>query len=725
MIQLSQLGFWMFSGALGAVGVAATVGVLDQPPKNSGLTKTALVSEQIAGSNLTKKQGDEKVARLAAKLESEPAKTSSERNSPGKSSVTPPAIIPSFDVLRVEKDGSTLIAGNAEPDSTIEIFDGVTIVATTESGSNGDFVAILEKPLPPGDHQLGIRSTGKDSKILVSADTGLVSVPIDQAGELLAMVIKPGEASRITQNPAAVKPAEKVETAKLTSVTPATKPSEKMVEITNVAPESKTEVATKKPVTAGSNAPVFAKKEIVPTPVKETVKENIRATAIVAKNETELVTKPVTKDAEQAVIKAEPTKETTPVAEAVPLKEIDAAKDQKVASLAPTKKEEAKSASKLETSPVEKSIIEPKASTKQPAVKVEPEKAPTIIVEAVEIDGPKMFIAGAAEPGRRVAVYVDNTFVGFADGSREGRFLLEVERKLSRGEHLVRADIYDAKGIAVASRAEVPLIHEPDEPAAIVARVEPAPEPDVQKPKQEETNVEVTKVEIAKVETASPVTPVAEPVKPSTTMTNKTQEKPVGKAPKKPKKAEAAKVVVAKVAENIVDKPVATKPEATQAVAEKTQPEKPTESEVIANTSRAKTPKKPAMKMAKITPAKLDEKPSNAKSAESIVKITPAPVKASTQEVKTAAQPVPEEKKELKVASAASVTAPARRVLRTGSSVIIRRGDSLWRISYRTYGRGIRYSTIYQANLSQLRSPHKIYPGQILKVPKKKFKQQG
>ena len=55
--------------------------------------------------------------------------------------------------------------------------------------------------------------------------------------------------------------------------------------------------------------------------------------------------------------------------------------------------------------------------------------------------------------------------------------------------------------------------------------------------------------------------------------------------------------------------------------------------------------------------------------------------------------------------------------IRTGSSLIIKWGDSLWRISRRTYGRGTRYSTIYKANRDQIRDPDKIYPGQVFKLP--------
>jgi len=55
--------------------------------------------------------------------------------------------------------------------------------------------------------------------------------------------------------------------------------------------------------------------------------------------------------------------------------------------------------------------------------------------------------------------------------------------------------------------------------------------------------------------------------------------------------------------------------------------------------------------------------------------------------------------------------------IRTGSAVIIRRGDNLWTVARRNYGAGIRYTTIFEANRDQIRNPHRIYPGQVLKVP--------
>ncbi|RWX75909.1 LysM peptidoglycan-binding domain-containing protein [Neorhizobium lilium] len=131
---------------------------------------------------------------------------------------------PSFDVLRVEPDGSTVIAGRAEPHSTLEVTDGSSVVAKVDVGPSGDFAAVLENPLPPGDHQLVLKATGKDGKSIVSEEVATVSVPTDKnSGKLLAMVTTPGKASRLiaTPNAAAQVPAS----SESASASPVTAPS--------------------------------------------------------------------------------------------------------------------------------------------------------------------------------------------------------------------------------------------------------------------------------------------------------------------------------------------------------------------------------------------------------------------------------------------------------------------------------------------------------------------
>ena len=51
------------------------------------------------------------------------------------------------------------------------------------------------------------------------------------------------------------------------------------------------------------------------------------------------------------------------------------------------------------------------------------------------------------------------------------------------------------------------------------------------------------------------------------------------------------------------------------------------------------------------------------------------------------------------------------------NTAIVSRGDNLWRISHRVYGRGVRYTVIYGANQGQIRNPHRIYPGQVFVLP--------
>jgi nucleoid-associated protein YgaU len=56
--------------------------------------------------------------------------------------------------------------------------------------------------------------------------------------------------------------------------------------------------------------------------------------------------------------------------------------------------------------------------------------------------------------------------------------------------------------------------------------------------------------------------------------------------------------------------------------------------------------------------------------------------------------------------------------LRPGQAYTVQAGNSLWQIARRTYGDGVRYVIIYSANLSQIRDPERIYPGQVFKLPK-------
>lgn len=53
-----------------------------------------------------------------------------------------------------------------------------------------------------------------------------------------------------------------------------------------------------------------------------------------------------------------------------------------------------------------------------------------------------------------------------------------------------------------------------------------------------------------------------------------------------------------------------------------------------------------------------------------------------------------------------------------GDKLIVQPGNSLWRLARRTYGDGLRYTVIYEANKDRIRDPDLIYPGQVFELPK-------
>ena len=49
--------------------------------------------------------------------------------------------------------------------------------------------------------------------------------------------------------------------------------------------------------------------------------------------------------------------------------------------------------------------------------------------------------------------------------------------------------------------------------------------------------------------------------------------------------------------------------------------------------------------------------------------------------------------------------------------IVVQPGHNLWRIARATYGRGARYTVIYQANREQIADPNRIFPGQVFALP--------
>ncbi|WP_245409141.1 LysM peptidoglycan-binding domain-containing protein [Shinella sp. WSJ-2] len=158
-------------------------------------TGVAATGEVVTGDKAAA-TGDQPAAGTEAAATQETASAEATPTDPTAGWVTP-----AFDLLRVEPDGSTVIAGRGQPNTKLEIKNGETVVATADIGPTGDFAAVFDQPLAAGDYQLtlNVKDDKGDSK--VSEEVATVSVPKDASGELLAMVSKPGEASRLITVP--------------------------------------------------------------------------------------------------------------------------------------------------------------------------------------------------------------------------------------------------------------------------------------------------------------------------------------------------------------------------------------------------------------------------------------------------------------------------------------------------------------------------------------------
>jgi nucleoid-associated protein YgaU len=117
-----------------------------------------------------------------------------------------------LEVIRVRPDGSLVIAGKGIPNSKIEIISGSKVIATTNSDKVGEFVAVPEKQLNPGEYLLSFRQINTEGDIIIANETVAINVTgkkeevpivaiVDSQGKAGARVIQaPGLNEKISKN---------------------------------------------------------------------------------------------------------------------------------------------------------------------------------------------------------------------------------------------------------------------------------------------------------------------------------------------------------------------------------------------------------------------------------------------------------------------------------------------------------------------------------------------
>lgn len=114
-------------------------------------------------------------------------------------------VVPSFDIVRVNQEGDAVIAGRAEPEAIVTVFDGKTIIGTIVADQKGEWVMVPSKPLPSGDRALSVIAKNLNGDELKSKGIVILAVPTSKTQRnkpLAVLVPREGFATeRVLQKP--------------------------------------------------------------------------------------------------------------------------------------------------------------------------------------------------------------------------------------------------------------------------------------------------------------------------------------------------------------------------------------------------------------------------------------------------------------------------------------------------------------------------------------------
>ena len=126
-----------------------------------------------------KERSDEKITKSEPKseLKSEP------KSETALDLVEPKKLSPTFDIVRVDPDGSGLIAGVANPGSRISLLMDGTPDVSTLVPDDGQFVLMFDLPKSGGPKSLSLKETNADGTTIISTETVLIN-PTSESEEV-------------------------------------------------------------------------------------------------------------------------------------------------------------------------------------------------------------------------------------------------------------------------------------------------------------------------------------------------------------------------------------------------------------------------------------------------------------------------------------------------------------------------------------------------------------
>jgi hypothetical protein len=82
---------------------------------------------------------------------------------------------PSFDIVRIAKEGTAVLAGRAPPGAKVRVHLGQAVIAEVTASGRGEWVAVIDQPLPSGAIELSLSALLPDGRV-VESDAVLAAV---------------------------------------------------------------------------------------------------------------------------------------------------------------------------------------------------------------------------------------------------------------------------------------------------------------------------------------------------------------------------------------------------------------------------------------------------------------------------------------------------------------------------------------------------------------------
>ena len=103
--------------------------------------------------------------------------------------------------MRVEEDGSAVLAGRAEPGSTVRLLIDEQVAAETQANERGEWVVIPDESMSAGAHQMQIETENAAGDVKRAQQSVALTVPDTPGTQPLIVLSETAKPSIVLQKP--------------------------------------------------------------------------------------------------------------------------------------------------------------------------------------------------------------------------------------------------------------------------------------------------------------------------------------------------------------------------------------------------------------------------------------------------------------------------------------------------------------------------------------------